>query len=382
MSGQALPAVPFSLRERVAALRDRLTASPAFRAWAARFPLTRPIARRRARELFDLNAGFVYSQVLAACVRLDLFEALRAGPRTAAQLAPRLGLPPEAALRLLEAAAALRLAAKRAPTGGEARFGLGELGAALLDNPGVTEMVRHHALLYADLADPVALLRRRGGGGLAAYWAYAGNAGAGGLEAERVAEYSALMAASQPMIAEEVLGAVDVRRHRVILDVGGGEGAFLSAVAQRAPDLRLMLFDLPAVAERARARFAREGLASRAEAFGGSFHEGELPRGADLLSLVRVLHDHDDDAVLALLRRAHAALPPDGTLLVAEPMSGTPGAEPVGEAYFGFYLLAMGRGRPRTAEENGALIAQAGFRAWRRRPTRTPLLASVILATK
>ncbi len=380
MSGRAEASVqPASLRERALALRDRLTASPAFRAWAARFPLTRPIARRRARALFDLNAGFVYSQILSACVRLDLFERLRAGPRTPAQLAPALGLTEEGALRLLEAAAALNLAAKRGPGGA---FGLGELGAALLDNPGVTAMVRHHALLYADLADPVALLRARGGGKLAEYWAYAGNDAAGALDAERVAEYSALMAASQPMIAEEVLGAVDFRRHRALLDVGGGEGAFLCAVAEQAPDLRLLLFDLPAVAERARARFAREGLSARATTFGGSFHDGALPGGADILSFVRVLHDHDDAAVREMLRRAHAALPAGGTLLVAEPMSGAAGAEPVGEAYFGFYLLAMGRGRPRTPAENGALIEEAGFRSWRQVRTHTPLLTAVILATK
>lgn len=379
MSGHAEASVPpASLRERALALRDRMTASPAFRAWAARFPLTRPIARRRARALFDLNAGFVYSQILSACVRLDLFERLRAGPRTPAQLAPELGLTEEGTLRLLEAAAALKLTAKRGPGG----FGLGELGAALLDNPGVTAMVRHHALLYADLADPVALLRARGGGQLAEYWAYAGNDEAGALSAERVAEYSALMAASQPMIAEEVLGAVRFDKHRTLLDVGGGEGAFLCAVARQAPDLQLMLFDLPAVAERARLRFAREGLAARGQTFGGSFHEGALPVGADILSFVRVLHDHDDAAVRAMLRRAHAALPAGGTLLVAEPMSGAAGAEPVGEAYFGFYLLAMGRGRPRTPAENGALIREAGFRAWRQLRTRTPLLTSVLLATK
>jgi hypothetical protein len=47
-------------------------------------------------------------------------------------------------------------------------------------------------------------------------------------------------------------------------------------------------------------------------------------------------------------------------LLLAEPMAGTRGAEPVGEAYFGFYLLAMGRGRPRTMAENLAMLRAAG----------------------
>jgi demethylspheroidene O-methyltransferase len=54
--------------------------------WAAGFWLTRPLVRRRAGELFDLVAGFVYSQVLLACVRLDLFNHLADGPDTASRL--------------------------------------------------------------------------------------------------------------------------------------------------------------------------------------------------------------------------------------------------------------------------------------------------------
>ena len=60
-----------------------------------------------------------------------------------------------------------------------------------------------------------------------------------------------------------------------------------------------------------------------------------------------------------------AALPPGGTLLLAEPMAGTPGAEPVGDAYFGFYLLAMGSGRPAHA---GRARPPAARRRLRPRP--------------
>ncbi|MFZ4534249.1 MAG: hypothetical protein ACOYOJ_20875, partial [Alsobacter sp.] len=67
-------ATPRSWRDRWYAWRDRTIASPAFQRWAAGFPLTRPVARRRAAELFDLVAGFVSSQVLAAVVRLRLLE--------------------------------------------------------------------------------------------------------------------------------------------------------------------------------------------------------------------------------------------------------------------------------------------------------------------
>jgi demethylspheroidene O-methyltransferase len=96
-----------------------------------------------------------------------------------------------------------------------------------------------------------------------------------------------------------------VAAHRCLLDIGGGDGSFLAAAATRAPDLELQLFDLPAVADRARMRFEAAGLAGRATAFGGSFQTGLLPVGADLVSLVRVLHDHDDEDVMGLLRAIH-----------------------------------------------------------------------------
>lgn len=366
-----------SLRDRLRGWRERLTASPGFRAWAARFPLTRPLARRRARALFDLCAGFVYSQVLAACVRLRLFDLLAEGPLAEAALAERLGLGAEAAERLLRAAAALDLVLRR----DDGRWALGPLGAAMIGNPGIAAMVEHHALLYADLADPVALLRRpRGGTALGGYWAYAGAAEPGALGAERLAAYTALMAASQPMVAAEVIGAYRFAGHRAILDVGGGSGAFLAAVAAAAPEARLTVFDLPPVAEAARQRFARLRLDHRAGAVGGDFTAEPLPAGHDLVSFVRVLHDHDDEVVRRLLARARAALPPGGVLLIAEPMAGTAGAEPAGDAYFGFYLLAMGRGRPRRPGEYLALLAEAGFVRARLLPTRTPLLARVIRA--
>jgi demethylspheroidene O-methyltransferase len=349
-----------------------LLANPGFQRWALRFPLTRFVARRRAQALFDLTAGFVYSQILAACVQLGVFDVLRDSPGSAAALAPVLGLPVEAAGRLLRGAASLRLASVQGDT-----YSLGPLGAALLGNPGVTGLIQHHGLLYRDLTDPVALLRHRSPGALAGYWPYAGGQAAGPAE---VAAYSALMAASNGMIADQVLAAYDVRAHRCLLDVGGGEGAFLCQAAAAAPDLRLMLFDLPAVAARAESRIAAAGLAPRASVSGGDFFRDTLPVGADLITLLRVVHDHDDAAAMALLRRTRDALAPGGTLLLAEPMAGAAGAARMGDAYFGFYLLAMGSGRPRSAAELCAMLHEAGYGTVRTLWTSAPMLSGLILA--
>jgi demethylspheroidene O-methyltransferase len=365
--------------ERFRDWRNRVVARPGFQRWAAAFPLTRPVARGQAAEVFDLVAGFVYSQVLLACVRLGVFELLAEGPLAQAALAERLRLSEEGAERLVAAAAALHLLERRPG----ARVALGRLGAPLVGNRALTSMIEHHATLYADLQDPVALLRREGRPAMAGYWPYAavdGGSSPAALSAERVAEYSALMTASQPMVTQEVLDAYRFDRHQVLLDVGCGEGGFVTAVARQAPQLQLMLFDLPAVAERARQRLLQSGLAGRASTFGGDFFADELPRGADLVSLVRVCFDHPDDRVLRLLQAVRRALPDHGTLLLAEPMSEVPGAEAMGDAYFGFYLLAMGRGRPRSAAHLGRLLHEAGFASVRSVPTRMPLQSGLLVA--
>lgn len=362
--------------DRVHALRNRILADPRFQRYAVTSFLLRPIARARARALFDICAGFVYSQVLLACVRLGLLEILREGPQDVAQLSGRLSLPREAAERLLAAAAELGIAARR----GAGRYGLGMHGAALLANPGIARMVEHNALLYADLADPVALLRGEvAETALAGYWPYAGESAQAALDAARTRPYTELMAASQELIAGHVLDAYPMSAHRCLLDVGGGDGSFLRAVAHRWPHLRLMLLDLPSVAAVARERFEAAGLAARTSVFGGDFRADALPQGADVISLVRVLHDHDDATVMGLLCAARRALAPGGVLLVAEPMAAARGARTVGGVYFAFYLMAMGRGRARQAEELAAMMTAAGFARVRPAPTHVPLQTGLIV---
>jgi demethylspheroidene O-methyltransferase len=141
-----------------------------------------------------------------------------------------------------------------------------------------------------------------------------------------------------------------------------------------------MLYDLPAVAHRARARLACAGLSDRTEIVGGDFLSEPLPSGADLITLVRILHDHDDEGVLRVLRAARAVLPSNGALLVAEPMSSAPKADRIADVYFAFYLLAMGRGRARTPAEIMDLMYVAGFRRTRPVRTRTPILLRAIVA--
>jgi len=327
--------------------------------------------------LFDMVAGFTYSQTLFACLQLGLLDLLAEGALSTEQIAAAVHLPQGGADRLLRAAASLGLV----ESVGSDRWALGSGGAALRGNRGIAEMVAHHSALYADLADPVALLRRGGGGGdLSRFWRYAESAGTG--TGDEVGGYSKLMTASQPLIADQLIDAYPFARHRRVLDIGGGEGAFVAALAARVPKLDLGLFDLPAVGERARVRLDRVAPGTCCTIFGGDFLTDPLPMGWDLITLVRVLHDHDDGPAMALLRRIHAALPEGGRLLIAEPMAATRGAEPMGDGYFGLYLLAMGSGRPRSAAEIRGMLNAAGFASSRLLRTAMPLTLQAISAKR
>jgi demethylspheroidene O-methyltransferase len=362
---------------RRASWRDRLLTEPRFQHWIARIPLLRAFARPHARALFALCSGFIHSQVLYASVKLGLLEALNDGPLSIAELQRRCALN-EAAMRLLLSATdSLGLTELRR----QQMRGLGLLGAALLGNPAVLQMIRHQPLFYADMADPIALLRGTAAPGeLSAYWGYANHQAPEALDENAVGEYTRLMAATQSLVAEDVIRAYDFGRHRCLLDVGGGDGSFLRALAPRVPRLALMLFDLPAVTACAQTSLAAAGLSARVEIRSGDFHTDALPAGADVITLVRIVHDHDDRAAELLLRGVRRALPPGGRVVIAEPMRAVPGSLPAAENYLGFYLLAMRQGRVRSRAELQSLLLRAGFSSVRAHHTARPWQCALLSA--
>ena len=377
---------PPGWRERWLLLRNRWLGDPGFQRWSMRLPLLRRVAQHHATAMFGVITGFVYTKTLTAAVDAGVIAALADAPASTDALAVAADVLPEAMARLLAAAAAIDLVE---PLPGD-RWTLGQRGAALAHNRGALAMIEHHKLFYDDLADPMAMLRQgRGGGKLADFWSYAEAAGRGAPAdaatdpdaAARATAYSALMAASQPMVAEQVIATYDFGRHTHLLDIGGGHGAFVAEVAARHPRLDLAIFDLPPVADAARALLAARGLA-KVRVHGGSFRDDPLPTTPDLVSLVRILHDHDDAVVAALLAKIHAAVPSGGRLLIAEPMAGTRGAEAMGDAYFGLDLWAMGSGRPRTADAYRTMVAAAGFARGREVRTGLPMVTRVLVADR
>lgn len=184
---------------------------------------------------------------------------------------------------------------------------------------------------------------------------------------EDSARFDASQQAATRLELRTALPAYEWGSMRTLVDVGGGNGAFLGGILARFPDLHGTVFDLPHVVAGAHERLAEYGVADRCEVRGGSFLE-EVPAGADGYMLKRILYGWDDEQALVLLRTVRRAMREDSRLLILEPVV-RPGNEfDVGKLY-DLLLLCMVGGGARSQERIEEMLAQADLRLERTVPT-------------
>ena len=150
-----------------------------------------------------------------------------------------------------------------------------------------------------------------------------------------------------------------------IVDVGGGNGSLLLPVLERHPTMRATVFDLPHVADAARARIAAAGLSERYEAIGGDAFIA-VPAGADAYVLKGVIHDWEDKEAVAILRTCRAAMRNDSKLLLIErilPEQIDPNDASMRAKFIAdINMFVNPGGRERTEAEFRDLLAQAALR--------------------
>ena len=120
---------------------------------------------------------------------------------------------------------------------------------------------------------------------------------------ELSAGFDRAMTALARQVAAAVLAAYDFGRFGTVVDVGGGNGAFLAAILARHPATRGVLFDQPHVVAGAPPVLAAAGVADRCEVVGGSFFEA-VPAGGDAYVLKSILHDWEDADCVRILGAA------------------------------------------------------------------------------
>lgn len=319
--------------------------------------------------LLEIAQGAWLTQALYVAVKLGIADALRDGPRSAADVARDAGSDPQATYRIMRALAANGVLALRR----DGRFTLTRVGQPLRrDHPGsmaaMIEMIGHPdhwehwgSLLHSARTGRTAVEHLRG----TPIFDYL----------ERAPDYAAVfhdaMTGVSAMAIDMAVPLYDFTGRSLVVDVGGGHGALLAAVLAAAPRARGVLFDLPSVIAGAGAEFDAAGVSDRYTSTAGSFFES-VPDGGDLYLLKTVIHDWDDDQALTILRNVRTAITDGGTVLLLELVL-PEGAAPHPGMLLDLEMLVQAGGRERTASEYSDLLARAGFRVTRVIPTAGPL---------
>lgn len=230
--------------------------------------------------LRNLIAGAWVSQAIYVAAKLGIADLLEEKPQSPAELAETTGANADALHRLMRALASIGLFAEDE----NGRFGLTPLGGGLRSNGPVSLRAfaifcgeSWHWRAWGELLHSVrtgqSAFEHLFGKGLFDYFAEH-------PEAARIND--AAMTSSGALQSSAVASAYDFSSGTIV-DVGGGEGALLSAILARHLDARGVLFDLPHAIRGAAVPLADARLAKRCDLVAGSFFEG-VPSGAIFIS--------------------------------------------------------------------------------------------------
>ncbi|RCG24495.1 methyltransferase [Sphaerisporangium album] len=322
---------------------------------------------RPFEQVMGMICGFWVSRGIYAATRLGIPDLLAGGPKSSADLAALTGSHPRSLYRLLRALAGVGLFTQQ-----DEVFGLTELGATLrsdvpasLSSFVLMELGPSHHRAWGELVHAI----RTGepafdeAMGMSAWQMFA-------RDPEMAGHLGRAMHGLTENVVAAVLETYDFSGFSRVVDIGGGEGGFLTAVLKAQPAATGVLFDLPYVMDNARDRLRGTAEFERCELVGGDFFE-KVPDGGDLYLLKWVLHDWGDDECRAILGNCRQAIAEGGTLLVVDTVIPA-GSEPAPGKFIDLNMMVLGSGRERTAEEFAALFAASGFELTRVLPMRSP----------
>jgi cyclopropane fatty-acyl-phospholipid synthase-like methyltransferase len=171
------------------------------------------------------------------------------------------------------------------------------------------------------------------------------------------ATYSIGMGAARRFVRQ-----VDLAGRRQILDLGGGSGCYCIVAAQRYPDLRAIVLDLPPVVEVTREFIASHGLADRVSAQAGDFTRDPLPAGSDVMIMASNLPQYSREIIQTVISRAFAALAPGGEMHLIGEMLVAERTGPRDPALWGLAEALWGStGRAHSVDECREYFERAGF---------------------
>ena len=308
--------------------------------------------RTDTTRLQRMARAYAESAVLYAALDLELFTHIAGGADTGSTLARALDITPLNVERLVTACLALGLIVRD----GERLVNAPDAERFLVrDRPGYAgpwmmftrpDVPRWFALtgLLRDKAPPTVLGK------------YAA------LTVEEARAYHQATSSIGMGAGRRFARQVDLSGRKLLLDLGGGSGAYSIAAVNANPGLRAIVFDLPPVAEVAREFIAANGASERVSAVAGDFTRDEFPPGADAVVMASNLPIYDEGVIAAVIAKAHAALLPGGEMHLVGEMLDNDRLGPLDAALWGISeALNGGGGKAHTIGQCREYFRAAGF---------------------
>jgi tRNA A58 N-methylase Trm61 len=313
-----------------------------------------------ALKLFDLIQSHRVTAVIYVAARLGLAELLRNGPQTPGTLAKATGADERALGRLLTALSTIGICSRS----GEDRYALTDVGACL--DSAAEQSFKGSAIFEGEMISKAwsgMLETVITGKTSAELQGLASTFELMGRTPEIVDKFNAAMTELTRLVTPNVLRAYDFSGMRHLMDVGGGSGELLGAIAQQNRKLRGTVFDLPRCAEAASKHLRQIGVDDRVEFVDGDFFEA-VPAVADAIILKSIIHDWDDGRSVTILQNCREALPDGGKLLLVErlmPETPTMSDEDREQALSDLNMLRGPGGLERTERQYRELFDRSGF---------------------
>jgi len=322
------------------------------------------LMRREFERLYLVFGGHIFFQTLRTAVQLDLFTLLaKEGPLTRQEIAKRLGVAEQPARIIILGLTSTGFLRKRGD-----RYSNSPLAAVLLSRTSPRRIVAYvelqHRAMYKGLYWLLESVREYRNVGLKEF------RGDEPTLYQRLAHDPDVEQIFQDAMQELSVQAnrdmarfVDLRGVKHLVDVGGGDGTNIVAMARQWPQLRATVFDSPTVCEIARKNIAASGLADRLDAVPGECFSDPFPRDADCLMFAHFFTIWGEQKDRELLRKCHDSLPAGGKVIIFNMMQHDDETGPLSAAVGSPYFLALatGLGMLYTWSEYESWMREAGF---------------------
>jgi precorrin-6B methylase 2 len=328
----------------------------------------------------QLATGYWNSAVLLSANELNLFSLLAEGPLPVAQIAIRLQCDPHSLVRLLDACVGMGLLT-REERPSQPVYANTQTGAAFLvqGQPGyLGEALRWSAAQYAAWGDLTTAVRNNAPVQPASLHL--------GGDPQATRTFVLGMHNRALATAHGVLPYLDFAQTHKLLDVGGGPATYAVLLAQKYPQLQIIVLDLPeviAIAQELIQQAGGEHAARIHTRAGNATTEGYGSEEFDGVLFSGVLHQMDTKTIADMLRRAWQALRPGGRVVISDIMLESTKTQPVFAALFSLQMLLTSEGDGVfAASECVEWLEQAGYGDISEQRLPPPLPYTVIEASK